>query len=305
MKKMDNFTITTPLYYVNDKPHLGSTYTTIVCDTIARFNRLEGKRVKFITGVDEHGQKIQRTAKSKNTNPLEYCDLIASKYINLWKKLDISNDIFIRTTNPFHETIVKNFYQKVLDSKDIIKDRQQGWYCVGCEEYKEQLKGSDSKPVCPIHLKELEWRDEENLFFKLSKYQDQIEKLVKQDDFINPRSRRNEIINFVENGLTDFSISRINVPWALSVPNEDGHTFYVWFDALLGYISACLEGQRINSLNDLSDYGWPASVHIIGKDILRFHAVYWPAMLLSAGMKPPLSVFGHGFLTREGQKMGK
>ncbi len=297
-------TITTPLYYVNDKPHLGSTYTTIASDTYARYQRLKGNQVSFITGVDEHGQKIQRTASSRKLQPIEHCNIVTKEYIELWKRWSISNNHFVRTTSSHHKKLVSEFFHRVNKSGDIRMGRQTGWYCVGCEEYKE-VNPSEVSPVCPIHQKDLEWRDEENLFFCLSNYQDQIEKLVLTNNFIEPTSRKNEIINFVSKGLKDFSISRTNVDWGISVPGHKGHTFYVWFDALLGYISAIIpEGKEAN-LDDLHQFGWPANVHIIGKDILRFHAIYWPAMLISAGLEVPKKIFGHGFLTREGQKMGK
>ncbi len=298
------YTITTPLYYVNDKPHLGSSYTTIACDALARFHRLNGNDVLFLTGVDEHGQKIERTAESKKLAPQVHCDEITLQYKYLWEKLNIKYDRFVRTSSTEHAKVVNNFYSRVLESDDIYMGRQSGWYCVGCEEYKE-LDESEKQPTCPIHKKELEWRDEENLFFRLSKYQDQIEALIRKDGFISPTTRKNEIINFVSKGLKDFSISRVNLKWGINVPGNNEHTFYVWFDALLGYVSGSLKDQDFPELNDKSLINWPANIHIIGKDILRFHAVYWPAMLLSAGMNPPLSVFGHGFLTREGQKMGK
>ncbi len=298
------YTITTPLYYVNDKPHLGSSYTTIACDAIARFQRLSGNTVLFLTGVDEHGQKIERTAVSKNLQPQLHCDEITEKYKYLWDKLNISYDRFVRTSSEEHTSIVHQFYSRVLESDDVYMGRQSGWYCVGCEEYKD-IEDNDKSPICSIHKKELEWRDEENLFFRLSKYQDQIEKLIQVDGFISPKSRKNEIVNFVSKGLRDFSISRINLKWGINVPENKDHTFYVWFDALLGYVSGSLRDQSCPELTDDSLCNWPANIHVIGKDILRFHAVYWPAMLLSAGMKTPASVFGHGFLTREGQKMGK
>ena len=298
------YTITTPLYYVNDKPHLGSSYTTIACDAIARFQRLNGNSVLFLTGVDEHGQKIERTAESKNLQPQLHCDEITEKYKYLWGKLNISYDRFVRTTSTDHTSLVHQFYSKVLKSDDVYMGRQSGWYCVGCEEYKD-IDKNDNSPICSIHNKELEWRDEENLFFKLSKYQDQIEKLIRIDGFISPKSRKNEIINFVSKGLRDFSISRVNLKWGINVPGNKDHTFYVWFDALLGYVSGSLRDQSSPKLTEETLSNWPANIHVIGKDILRFHAVYWPAMLLSAGMETPLSVFGHGFLTREGQKMGK
>tara|TARA_Y100001968_G_scaffold45850_3_gene35960 strand:- start:9899 stop:11440 length:1542 start_codon:yes stop_codon:yes gene_type:complete len=299
-----HFTITTPLYYVNDKPHLGSTYTTIACDALARFQRLNNKKVLFITGVDEHGQKIERTAKANSIEPKQHCDKISKVYKKLWTEWDISADRYVRTTSIRHTHLVHKFFKRVQASGDIKVGRQNGWYCVGCEEYKD-VPNSINSPVCEIHQKELEWRDEENLFFCLSKYQTKIEELVNSESFIYPRSRQREIINFVSNGLKDFSISRVNVDWGISVPGYPGHTFYVWFDALLGYLSGTLEGSNDIDLDELVEFGWPASIHVIGKDILRFHAVYWPAMLLSAGIELPKKVFGHGFLTREGQKMGK
>ena len=298
------FVITTPLYYVNDKPHLGSTYTTLACDAISRFHRLENNKVIFISGVDEHGQKIQRTAQINNCTPKSHCDSVSTIYRELWDKWDITLDRFVRTTSNRHKLLVNKFFTRVKESGDIKLDRQKGWYCVGCEEYKD-LTHQAQPPTCPIHLKPLEWRDEENLFFRLSKYQDRIEELVKSESFIQPQSRKNEIIKFVEGGLKDFSISRVNVDWGISVPGYPGHTFYVWFDALLGYLSGTLGDTNKINLDELKQNGWPASLHVIGKDILRFHAVYWPAMLMSAKLDLPRHVFGHGFLTREGQKMGK
>ena len=298
------YTLTTPLYYVNDKPHLGSTYTTIACDAIARYHRLENESVIFITGVDEHGQKIQRTAELNKIQPIDHCDHISQQYINLWKKWNITTDRFVRTSSKRHKELVEQFFNRVNKSGDIRLGRQQGWYCVGCEEYKD-ISSKSEKNICPIHLTELEWRDEENLFFRLSKYQNQIEELLRSNNFIQPETRKNEIINFVSNGLKDFSISRVNVKWGLPVPGYPGHTFYVWFDALLGYLSGVLAPNKEVDLTQLEQSGWPSSIHVIGKDILRFHAVYWPAMLISAGIELPKQVFGHGFLTREGQKMGK
>ncbi len=299
-----NYTITTPLYYVNDKAHLGSTYTTIASDAFARYQRLEGNNVTFITGVDEHGQKIQRTAYGLGISPRDHCDMISQQYKQLWDKWGISNDRFVRTTSNQHKELVHVFFNRVNNSGDIYLGQQQGWYCVGCEEYKETDPGIKD-PFCSLHKNNLEWRDEVNLFFKLSKFQKEIEILIDTPGFIQPTSRKNEICNFVSQGLKDFSISRIDVPWGIPVPGYQGHTFYVWFDALVGYLSALVGDKCISELEELHDLGWPASVHIIGKDILRFHAVYWPAMLISAGLKLPKRVFGHGFLTREGQKMGK
>jgi methionyl-tRNA synthetase len=298
------YTLTTPLYYVNDRAHLGSTYTTLACDAIARFQRLRGEQVCFITGCDEHGLKIQRTAEAAGLSPQDHCDRISEGYRDLWRRWQISNNRFIRTTHPRHRQVVEAFFARVEASGDVVEGRQQGWYCVACEEFKDHPPGGTAMD-CPIHLRPLEWRDELNLFFRLSRYQRQIEQLVAQPGFIAPPSRRREVENFVATGLKDFSISRQNLPWGIPVPGHPGHTFYVWFDALVGYLSALLDPGDPIDLNLLAERGWPARVHVIGKDILRFHAVFWPAMLLSASLPLPRSVFGHGFLTREGQKMGK
>jgi methionyl-tRNA synthetase len=298
------FTLTTPLYYVNDRAHLGSTYTTLACDAIARFQRLRGQEVHFITGCDEHGLKIQRTAEAAGVSPQAHCDRVSEGYRQLWQRWQISNNHFIRTTDPRHREVVQAFFARVEANGDVREGRQQGWYCVACEEFKDHPPGSEAPP-CPLHLKPLEWRDEVNLFFRLSRYQEAIEALVRQPGFIAPQARQREVENFVAGGLRDFSISRQNLPWGIPVPGHEGHTFYVWFDALLGYLSALLRPEDPADLELLAQRGWPAQVHVIGKDILRFHAVFWPAMLLSAGLPLPRSVFGHGFLTREGQKMGK
>jgi methionyl-tRNA synthetase len=299
-----SFTLTTPLYYVNDRPHLGSTYTTLACDTIARWQRLQGERVTFITGCDEHGLKIQRTAEAAGLTPQAHCDMVSEQFRSLWARWGISQDRFVRTTDPRHRELVAEFFARVEASGDVVEGRQQGWYCVACEEFKDDPHEADD-PECPIHRRPLEWRDEVNLFFRLSRYQDAIAELVAQPGFVMPLSRRREVENFVAGGLKDFSISRVDLPWGIPVPGHPGHTFYVWFDALLGYLTALLDADDPSSLELLAARGWPARLHVIGKDILRFHAVFWPAMLLSAGLPLPQQVFGHGFLTREGQKMGK
>jgi methionyl-tRNA synthetase len=299
-----SFTLTTPLSYVNDRAHLGSTYTTLACDAIARFHRLRGEEVIFITGCDEHGLKIQRTAEAAGLTPQAHCDAISAQYRELWQRWGVSNDRFIRTTDPRHRAVVEQFFARVEASGDVVEGRQQGWYCVACEEFKDDPHESDD-PECPIHRRPLEWRDEVNLFFRLSRHQEAIERLVASPGFIAPASRRREVENFVAGGLKDFSISRRDLPWGIPVPGHPGHTFYVWFDALVGYLSALLEPADPADLSLLGQRGWPAQLHVIGKDILRFHAVFWPAMLLSAGLELPRQVFGHGFLTREGQKMGK
>lgn len=302
----NNFALTTPLYYVNDLPHIGSAYTTMVADAIARFHRLQGKSVLLITGTDEHGQKIQRTAEEKGVNPQQHCDKIAEGFKDLWDKLDIQYDRFSRTTNPRHHKIVNEFFQRVWDKGDIYLAQQQGWYCVACEEFKEERELLEDH-ACNIHTnKKAEWRDEENYFFRLSKYQDALEKLYRdRPNFIQPESRRNEVLNFVNSGLKDFSISRLNLEWGFPIPINPKHTIYVWFDALLAYITALLDPESEPTLENALSKWYPINLHLIGKDILRFHAVYLPAMLMSADLPLPGEVFGHGFLTQNGQKMGK
>ncbi|MBE9204958.1 methionine--tRNA ligase [Nostoc sp. LEGE 06077] len=300
------FALTTPLYYVNDVPHIGSAYTTIAADVVARFQKLKGHRVLLITGTDEHGQKIQRSAESLGKAPQEFCDGIVPSFVSLWEKLNIQYDRFSRTTAPRHEAIVKEFFGRVWQKGDIYQGQQKGWYCVACEEFKEERELLDDKR-CPIHTnKQVEWRDEQNYFFRLSKYQTQLEEFYQSHaDFIQPESRRNEVLSFVSRGLQDFSISRINLDWGFPVPTDPKQTLYVWFDALLGYVTALLEPDAEPTLDNALTAWWPINLHLIGKDILRFHAVYWPAMLMSADLPLPERVFGHGFLTKDGQKMGK
>ncbi len=298
--------LTTPLYYVNDVPHMGSAYPTMAADAIARFYRLRGHPTLFITGCDEHGQKIQQAARKFGRSPQAHCDLIVAEFERLWQKLNIRYDRFSRTTAPRHQAIVNEFFQRVYEAGDIYLGQQQGWYCVACEEFKEER---DLLPHhhCPIHATiACEWRDEGNYFFRLSRYQAKLEQLYRdRPDFIQPEIRRNEVLNFVKQGLKDFSISRINVEWGFPVPIDPSHTLYVWFDALLGYLTALLDPADEPTLANALRAWSPIALHIIGKDILRFHAVYWPAMLMSAGIDLPVRVFGHGFLTKDGLKMGK
>lgn len=300
------FAVTTPLYYVNDVPHIGSAYTTIAVDAISRYQRLKGRPTLMITGTDEHGQKIQRTAEKAGRSPQDHCDLIVTSFVSLWDQLQIHYDRFSRTTDPRHRTIVTEFFKRVEAAGDIYLGRQQGWYCVACEEFKEERDLLDNKH-CPIHSNQAaEWRDEENYFFRLSNYQTKLEALyADRPDFIGPVSRRNEVLSFVSQGLQDFSISRVNLDWGFPVPGNDKHTLYVWFDALLGYVTALLDPDESPSLDAAVARHWPINLHVIGKDILRFHAVYWPAMLMSAGLPISDRVYGHGFLTKDGQKMGK
>ncbi|KAG5237604.1 methionyl-tRNA synthetase family protein [Salix suchowensis] len=286
----ETFVLTTPLYYVNAPPHMGSAYTTIAADAIARFQRLLGKKVIFVTGTDEHGEKIAAAAATAGSTPSQHCDVISQAYKTLWKD---------------HEGIVKEFYSRVLDKGDIYRADYEGLYCVNCEEYKDEKELLDNN-CCPMHLKPCIERKEDNYFFALSKYQKQLEEnLTQNPNFVQPPFRLNEVQSWIKNGLKDFSISRASVDWGIPVPNDNKQTIYVWFDALLGYISALSAEKEQPDLQTAVSSGWPASLHLIGKDILRFHAVYWPAMLMSAGLDLPKKVFGHGFLTKDGMKMGK
>lgn len=291
---------------------MGSAYTTIAADALARFYRMAGANPVFITGCDEHGEKIAAAAAAKtgakefNSKSVQkFCNGIAMKFEDLWDKLSIRYDRFIRTTDPRHAEIVKEFIERVWNNGDIYKSEYEGLYCTACEEYKdpkELLEGD----VCPIHHTPCDNRTEENYFFALSKYQTQLESFLEENkDFVLPPERRNEVLGWVKSGLRDFSVSRANNPWGISVPRDNSQTIYVWFDALLGYISALLDGNDSTNLEAAISKGWPAEVHIIGKDILRFHAVYWPAMLMSAGLPLPKRVIGHGFITKDGMKMGK
>ncbi|CAN8279410.1 unnamed protein product [Cochlearia groenlandica] len=304
-EKEDTFVLTTPLYYVNAPPHMGSAYTTIAADSIARFQRLLGKKVIFITGTDEHGEKIANSAADNGREPAQHCDIISQSYKTLWKELDIAYDKFIRTTDAKHEAIVKEFYARVFANGDIYRADYEGLYCVNCEEYKDEKELLENN-CCPVHQMPCVARKEDNYFFALSKYQKPLEEILSQNPrFVQPSYRLNEVQSWIKNGLRDFSISRALVEWGIPVPDDDKQTIYVWFDALLGYISALTEDYEQHSLDTAVSLGWPASLHLIGKDILRFHAVYWPAMLMSAGLSLPKMVFGHGFLTKDGLKMGK
>jgi methionyl-tRNA synthetase len=302
----NTFALTTPLYYVNDLPHIGSAYTTIAADAVARFQRLQGRNVLLITGTDEHGQKIQQTANQLGRSPQAHSDQIVAGFYSLWQQLNIQYDRFSRTTSPRHAAIVKEFFNQVWQRGDIYLGQQQGWYCVACEEFKEERDLLEDH-YCALHPnRQAEWRDEQNYFFRLSNYQSQLEALYQErPSFIQPQIRRNEVLSFVKQGLQDFSISRINLDWGFPVPVDANHTLYVWFDALLGYITALLDPDDEPTLENALKQWWPINLHLIGKDILRFHAVYWPAMLMSAELPIPGCVFGHGFLTKDGQKMGK
>ena len=303
---MQPIAITTPLFYVNDVPHIGSAYPTIAGDALARFYRLQGHPVRYITGSDEHGQKIERTAEKQGVSPQEHCDRMVAEFQALWQLLDISYDIFIRTSDKRHEAIALEFFQRVWDKGDIYLSQQQGWYCVACEEFKEERELLEGHR-CSVHPSiTCEWRDEANYFFKLSQYQEKLAEFHRQNPlFVQPESRRNEVLSFIAQGLKDFSISRLHVKNGFPVPHDPQHTLYVWFDALLGYITALLAEDDSPTLANATKYWYPIHLHIIGKDILRFHAIYFPAMLMSAGLAISAGVFGHGLLTKDGLKMGK
>lgn len=305
MPKKETFYITSPLYYVNDIPHIGSAYTTIACDAIARYKRQRGFDVCFLTGTDEHGQKIFKSAKVGNKSPQEHCDFISGKFKELWKLLNIQYDKFSRTTSKNHKLIVSDFFSRVYKSGDIYEGHYEGLYCEACEDFKAEKDLTEEK-LCPVHKTKVQDYKEKNYFFALSKYQNKLmDYFEKNPDFIQPLYRKNEVLGWVKEGLKDFPISRQSVSWGIPVPIENNQTIYVWFDALLGYISGLLdENENPNIETALKKY-WPCNVHIIGKDILRFHAVYWPCMLMSAGFVLPKKVFGHGFLTKDGEKMGK
>ncbi|KAK9856863.1 hypothetical protein WJX84_009314 [Apatococcus fuscideae] len=301
----NKFFLTTPLYYVNAAPHMGSAYTTIAADAIARYHRLRQKQVTFVTGTDEHGEKIAESARAKGVEPQQHCDGIVDSFKALWEQLDIQYDVFIRTTEEKHQAVVNEILQRVDQQGDIYRANYEGWYCVGCEQYKDDGE-MEANHVCPLHKAPCVQRKEDNFFFRLSRYQQQIQDLIeKNPSFVQPASRRNEVLGWVRDGLRDFSISRAAVAWGFPMPQDSAQTVYVWFDALLGYASALLPPGEAASSENLQKRGWPANVHLVGKDILRFHAVYWPGMLMSAGLPLPEKIFAHGFLTKDGMKMGK
>jgi methionyl-tRNA synthetase len=290
------FYVTTPIYYPNDVPHIGHAYTTIAADVLARWHRIKGEDVFFLTGTDEHGKKIQRAAEEHGKKPKEFVDFLIPKFKDAWKKLNISYDRFIRTTDKDHEGVVKKILQKVYDKGDIYKGEYEGFYCTGCEAYYTEKDLVDRK--CPIHKTKIEKLKEESYFFRLSKYQKDLLKFYKENPgFISPRKRRQEIINRVKEGLKDLSISRANFAWGISLPFDKRHVCYVWFDALFNYYSATRQEGK--------EKYWPADVHLIGKDILWFHTVYWPAFLLSAGISLPKKVFAHGWWTFDKEKISK
>jgi methionyl-tRNA synthetase len=293
-----SFYITTPIYYVNDAPHLGHAYTTIAADTLARFHRLRGVPTRFLTGTDEHGQKVEDAAKKKNLKPRELADQVVTRFQDTWKNLDIQNDDFIRTTEERHAKMVTEMWQRIEAAGDIYLGKYEGWYCVSCEAFYPDTQLVDKK-LCPIHKSEVTWLEEPSYFFKMSKYQEPLLKYFKDHpDFVQPDNYRREVMSFIESGLRDLSISRTTFSWGIPVKSDPKHIIYVWVDALTNYISA-LGGPESALYKEF----WPAT-HLIGKDILRFHAVYWPCMLLSAKLPLP-RIRAHGWWTLRGEKISK
>ena len=297
------FYITTPIYYPSAKLHIGHTYCTSVADTIARFKRLAGYDVRFLTGSDEHGQKIQRAAEAQGITPLEYTTNIVNGFKALWEKMHISNDDFIRTTDPRHEKVVQELFTKAYEKGDIYKAEYEGWYCTPCESFWTEQKLGENH-TCPDCGRPVERVKEESYFFKLGKYTDQWLKFIEENpDFIQPESRRNEMIQFVKQGLEDLAVSRTSFDWGIKVPFDPKHVVYVWLDALTNYITNI--GYDVNNSNDLFKKLWPADLHLIGKDIIRFHTIYWPCFLWSLGLELPKKVYGHPWLLMNNNKMSK
>jgi len=295
-----SFYLTTPIYYVNDVPHIGHSYTTIAADVMARYKRTKGFDVFFLTGTDEHGQKIQKAAQACNKTPIEYANNVVNKFKELWNKLDISNDGFIRTTDELHCLRVKKIFQRIFENGDIYLGEYEGWYCIPCESFWIESQLEDNK--CPECKRNAEKVKENNYFFRLSKYQkDLLAFYEKHPNFIQPEPRRNELLHRIKSKVDDISISRSAVEWGIQVPTDPSHTIYVWIDALMNYITAL---GYDDDMGKFKKY-WPANVHIIGKEILWFHGVIWPAILMSLKIDLPFKIFAHGWWTIEGQKISK
>jgi methionyl-tRNA synthetase len=296
------FYITTPIYYVNARPHIGHAYTTIACDTIARRQRLLGAETFFLTGTDEHGQKIERAAQAAGKTPQQYADEISAEFFQLWKRMGISNDDFIRTTEDRHKKRVQELFRKIRDNGYIHKGTYTGQYCVSDELYVDGAQPGDPCPTCG---RITETVHEENYFFKLSAFQDKLLALYANPEFIRPEARRNEVISFVRSGLRDLSISRSTFTWGIPVPDDPKHVIYVWLDALANYITAIGYGSSHAGAQEAFRKFWPADVQMIGKEIVRFHCVYWPAFLMAAGLPMPKAIVAHGWLLFEESKMSK
>ena len=300
-----NYYITTPIYYPSAKPHMGHAYSSIIADFFARFKRIDGFDVHFLTGTDEHGLKIQRAAENKNIEPLEFCDQISQTFRNLSKTLNLSNTDFIRTTEERHKKTVQHLWSVLEKNDDIYLSKYSGWYSVSDEAYysEDEIIDKNGNMIAQTSGSSVEWIEEESYFFRLSKWQDKLLNFYKENsDFVSPKSRKNEVVSFVKSGLKDLSISRKAFSWGIKVPGNSEHVIYVWLDALTNYISAL---NYPDSNNILFKKFWPASVHLIGKDILRFHAVYWPAFLMAAKIPLPKKVYGHGWILSGEEKMSK
>ncbi len=301
---MKSYYVTTPIYYVNDKPHIGHAYTSLACDVLARFKRLDGYKTYFLTGTDEHGQKVEKSAHSKGVSPQDFTDSVSQNFRDLLTIMNFSNDDFIRTTESRHRTACQALWQRLLNKGHIYLDSYAGWYAVRDEAYytEDELIEKEGVKYAPTGA-EVEWVEEASYFFNLSKWQDKLLALYENTpDFIAPQTRRNEVINFVKNGLHDLSISRTTFKWGVPVPNDHTHIMYVWLDALTNYITAL--GYPNESTQKYQDF-WGNAVHVVGKDIIRFHAVYWPAFLMAAELPLPKRIFAHGWWTNEGQKISK
>jgi methionyl-tRNA synthetase len=297
-----SYYVTTPIYYVNAAPHLGHAYTTIAADVIARHHRQRGEEVFFLTGTDEHGEPVADAAHAQGIEPQELADRNSQRFRELAPRIDATNDFFIRTTDPQHIAKVQEVLSRVRENGYVHKGIYEGWYCPRCADFKAENE-IDEGNRCPIHHIELTREQEENYFFALSAFQQRLEDLYAQhEDFVAPRTRRNEALSFIRGGLRDVPLTRKRLRWGVPVPWDSEHVFYVWFDALLNYVSA-LSYARPGQ--DLTDRFWPADCHLIAKDILRFHAIYWPALLMAAGLELPKRVFVHGYLLMEGEKMSK
>ena len=305
---------TTPIYYVNDRPHIGHLYTTLVTDTLTRFHRLQGEDVRFLTGTDEHGQKIEKVARKEGVAPIDVADRHAPTFRDLWKRFGVANDDFIRTTEPRHRIGVTELIRRLEAAGDLYVAGHEGWYCVGCEAFYPEKDLEDGK--CPTHGTVPEWQKEENVFFRLSKYQDRLLDLYEKGSvpgipFVFPETRLNEVRSFVAAGLKDLSVSRTAIEWGIPFPGHPGHVVYVWLDALTNYLTALGLGSGDESGDEsLVARYWPAGderrvTHVVGKDILRFHAVFWPAFLMSAGLPLPTQVVSHGFWLKDQRKMSK
>ena len=300
-----NYYITTPIYYPSAKPHMGHAYSSIIADFFARFKRIDGFDVHFLTGTDEHGLKIQRAAESKNIEPLVFCDQISQTFRDLSKLLNLSNTDFIRTTEERHKKTVQHLWSELQKNDDIYLSKYSGWYSVSDEAYysEDEIIDKDGKKISKSSGSFVEWIEEESYFFRLSRWQDKLLDYYENNpDFISPKSRKNEVVSFVKSGLNDLSISRKAFSWGIKVPNNPDHVIYVWLDALTNYISA-LNYPDTNDI--LFKKFWPASIHLIGKDILRFHAVYWPAFLMAAKIPLPKKIYGHGWILSGDEKMSK